>query len=270
MAAKQRLRIYYRVGEETPQSTTWQLWAHGTSFYLTNLALGGLKISLHGWDSRHPSGAHFRVEPDPCSGKAIKTTNGVELLEPATGWPVRFTGKTGQFGDFAVRLRTTRGACELAPASSNNQRPSSGLAKVPAPPPGWAADLDLEFEQVPAKFEPVNNSPMSLGFGHGDSRLELSLRSGSPADRPGFRVYNERGAVLRGETRRRRLDLHPTPKHIRAREVAPASGQRGIVIDVADDGVLWIVEQPVAVPANLPERGSSSTGEDGSTNGAQP
>ncbi len=50
----------------------------------------------------------------------------------------------------------------------------------------------------------------------------------------------------RGETRSRRLDLHPSPPHLSEPVADHAPGaRRDIHIDVDSDGVLWIVERPV-------------------------
>lgn len=246
MASKNRLRVYHSVGAETPLSTTWLFFAHRTSFYLTNQELGGLKVSLHGRDQRHPSGDHFRIEPDPRSGRAIVSTESVRLRPPRSGWPLRFVGSPVDLGVHAMRIRTTAGACALdQPLRAVEARASSARALVPPPPDGWAADLDLVFEQIPAKFVPVDTFPGSVAFGHAGAELEIGLRSDQPQSKPGFRLRNDHAVILRGETRHRRLDLHPTPPHL-ADDAGddPAEALRGVHVDVDDNGILWIIEQP--------------------------
>lgn len=249
---KRRFSVYYRVGEQEPLSTTWQFWAHMTSFYLTNNALGGLKISLHGWDPRFPGGGHFRVEWDPRSGKGMSNSKTVALAEPRDGWPVRFDGAQRPKGVLAIRIRVARSACILDPAPPSSDRPGTVLASLPWPgsiagrEELYGTDLDLYFSQVPAGFDVVNEFPNFVEVGRANSKLFIAVPSRDPRAKPGFMIRNDRGVILRGSTTHHLLEDHPTPPRIQE-SAAPLSDAavRGIHIDVDDEGVLWIVEHAV-------------------------
>lgn len=71
MSKKKRLRVYYGAGYGgVAESTPWHLWIDGTSIYLLNFALAGLKVSLHGDDPRHPNGRQFHIRPDRMGDEA--------------------------------------------------------------------------------------------------------------------------------------------------------------------------------------------------------
>ncbi|GAB4087062.1 hypothetical protein GCM10028784_36920 [Myceligenerans cantabricum] len=245
MGGKKRFRLYVNVGtDQGPLSSTWHLWAHRTSFYLTNADLGGLKVSLHGVDPRHPSGGHFRVEPDPRSGKGIKEAPALGLLPPRDGWPLHFPGVSQQLGVLAIRIRVTPEACALPDALTRvPRRASSARVTIPRPLDGWAADLDLVFGQIPEKFEPSSPYPDWVRVGIAGSTLQVGQHES------GFTIHNEHGAVLRAAPYHRRLQQTPTPDSMQCG--APegvAVGRRAVQFDVAPDGVLWIVEQVDSKP----------------------
>lgn len=79
------MRVYYEVGKDDVRSTRWQLWAHGTSFYLTNHTIGGLKVSLHGIDLLRPGSGQFHVRPSERGG--LIQANDVHVQAPPQGWP---------------------------------------------------------------------------------------------------------------------------------------------------------------------------------------
>jgi hypothetical protein len=255
--SKKRVRVYHQVGQERPQSTTWQMWMHRTSVYLVNSALGSIKVTLHGIDTRHPGAEHFRVEPDPRRGLGLISQRGIELLPPSRGWPVRFSGISAPLGDFAIRHRVTEQACVLAPPPPTFSGGASSMhARLPTPKPGWAADIDLVFEQLPRGMEPVGYRGQVVTVGHEGVQLIFPFPESEHhvVDEPGFLMKNTYGIVLRGRTRNRRLDLHPTPPHllgptVKAGEVA----QRAVAIDADDQGLLWIVEQAVRGHSSHPQ-----------------
>lgn len=238
--------MYYVIGQEAAQSTTWQLWMHRTSVYLVNNAVGGIRVRLHALDARHPGKEHFRVEPDNRGKPKSGPHSGAVLLAPGSGWPVRFDGTTAGLGQHAIRFRTTAGACLLpAPLAVRGPRASSARAALPPPEPGWVADLDLVFEQLPRGFIPVGYRGRVLEVKHGGVQLTLPLPSILAEDRPGFLMRNSFGIVLRGETRRRRLDLYPTPQHLLGPSPGDDDACRAVAIDKDQDGLLWIVEQSI-------------------------
>lgn len=246
MSSKKRFQVYVAVGTDAGLlSSTWQLWAHRTSFYLTNEDLGGLKISLHGLDLSHPSGAHFRVEPDPRSGKGLRGAGALGLLLPQSGWPLRFSGVPHPLGVHAIRIRTTPAACTFGEAPTPMPKRSSSVRMmIPPPPDEWAADLDFVFGQVPAKFEPVVAHPQWVTVGHAGSTIQVGH------GQSGFTLHNEHGVILRGDTHHRDLRQDPTPTHLQgnAREDGTTS-HRAVQIDVDQDGILWLVEQVVGPPS---------------------
>lgn len=166
----------------------------------------------------------------------------------------------------------TEAACRLGkPQSQRPQRKSSASALVPIPRPGWAADLDLTFQQVPAGFAVLDNFKRSYTVGWGDQRFSVAL-SEPPGElhrdalaslvlpdsyRPvpmataGFRLEHEAGVVLRAETRNRRFDVMPTPENLAPLIDASEKGRRSIRMGVVDD-LLWIVEDAAvrAEPTN--------------------
>lgn len=251
MVDRDRVRVYYRVGDEPARSTTWQLWMHRTSVYFVNNAVGGIRVRLHGRDDRHPGAEHFRVEPDDRRNLGAESRGDVVLLPPADGWPLRFGGKRSALGQHAIRIRTTAPATDIpAPPATRGPRQSSATCVVPAPTPEWAADLDLVFEQLPRGLEPVGYRGPAFEFDHAGVHLAMPMRNPIAADRPGFLMRNTYGIVLRGETHLHRLDIYPTPPHLLVPQAeASDSATRAIAIDSDDDGLLWIVEQTASASA---------------------
>lgn len=216
------------------------------------MPLAAFVFRLHGLDARHSGKGHFRVEPDDRrkAKSESESGRGAMLLAPGAGWPVRFNGTTAALGQHAIRFRTTAGACDLpAPPTARGSRPSSVRASRPAPGPGWVADLDLVFEQLPHGFEPVGYRGRVLEVSHAGVQLTAPLANPSVNDRPGFMMRNSYGIVLRGETRTRRLDLYPTPRHLLGPSSKDEDARRAVAIDKDEDGLLWIVEQSIQASA---------------------
>lgn len=230
------LPVYFQVGTNGPVSTTWTLWAHETSIYVANRALGALKVSLHGLDQRHPSGGHFRVDLNVKGRKP----EGVALIDPRQGWPLRFDGTHTDLGYFAVRIRVTDIACALERPAVRAQKKRIAVAALPVPPDDWAADLDLTFQQIPRSFEPVSTFSRHVTISSRGAYLQIGLYA--PGEAAGFRLHNEKGVVLRSETRMRRLDLYPTPSELAATLGGDGPLERTMSIGVDDAGILWIVE----------------------------
>lgn len=160
MSKRKRWRVYYVVGEPgRPASTPWHIWIDATSVYLLNFALLGLKVSLHGTDPRHPLGGRFHVRPDRMGNEApVRPADDVTFAGPAAGWPCVFAGQATDRGALAVRIRVTPEACALRkPRARAPQRNSSASAALPLPKPGWFADLDLTFQQLPEGFIAVED-----------------------------------------------------------------------------------------------------------------
>jgi len=242
-AKRNRLRVYYRVGQDEPRSVRWQLWADRTSFYLVNEALGDLKISLHGFDPRHPAGGRFHVKPAHREG-LLQSTSIVLTNNPEQGWPFRFRGFQTGDGRLAIRLRTTHRACLLSPPVTSPPRPSSASATVKVPLPGWSADLDLTFQQLPATFVPANIYSSSVNVAHGGAEVQMGLPGPVGGGQAGFIVRNDVGVVLRGRTRYRRFDVEPTPPALEGQPIdaMTPSPTRQLAMGVDENSVLWIVE----------------------------
>ena len=242
-AKRNRLRVYYEVGKNEARSTRWQIWAHGTSFYLTNSAVGGLKMSLHGFDAQRPDSGQFHVRPFDRSG--LVEASDVRLKAPNEGWPCRFEGSPTDEGRLAIRIRTTNRACSLSPPRAPPfPKPSSMRAAVDLPAGGWSADLDLTFQQLPASFTPADHHSSFLDVGHAGSSMRVPLPGPSGDGDPGFILRNEAGVVLRGRTRNRRFDVMPAPTDLLGRPMGgePSPPPRQIAFGVDKDGVLWVVE----------------------------
>ncbi|MDM8084038.1 hypothetical protein QUV83_04580 [Cellulomonas cellasea] len=246
MSSKKRFRCYVFVGaDEQQMSTAWHFWAHRTSFYLTNEDLGGLKVSLHGRDPRHPGKEHYRIEPVN-SGGGLHGTERVALIPPRDGWPLRFKGQRTDQGDLVLRLRVTYAASRLSsrPAPPP-QMPSSARIALPPHLDGWANDFELTFSQVPMGWYPANTHDDWITLSHAGTTVHIGRKQ------PGFMINSDDGAVLRGNSRRRWTDWYPTPAHLRASpEAASPNGRRVVAIDVDADGLLWVVEQAMT-PASI-------------------
>ncbi|MGV8967966.1 MAG: hypothetical protein ACOH2F_17035 [Cellulomonas sp.] len=253
MSRKKRFRCYAFVGVEGRQmSTAWHFWAHRTSFYLTNEDLGGLKVSLHGRDPRHPGQEHYRIAPTN-DGDGLHGTQRVMLIPPRTGWPLQFTGQRTDQGDLLLRLRVTHAASHLA-ISPTPALPMPSSARIVLPPhlSGWANDFELIFSQVPSGWRPANTHDDWITFNHAGTTVNIGKKQ------PGFMIYSDDGAVLRGDSRRRWTDWYPTPAPLRLPPAeSPASARRAVSIDVDDDGLLWIVEQATTP---IPVRSRASMG----------
>lgn len=246
MSRKKRFRCYVFVGTDGHQmSTAWHFWAHRTSFYLTNEDLGGLKVSLHGRDPRHPGNEHYRIEPIDYE-EGLQGAERVALIPPRTGWPLRFRGQRTDQGDLVLRLRVTYAASHLASRPTPAPpMPSSATIALPPQLDGWANDFELTFSQVPVGWYPANTHDDWITLNHAGTTVHIGKKQ------PGFMIHSDDGAVLRGESRRRWTDWYPTPVQVRAvADNMSASVRRVVAIDVDSDGLLWIVEQAVA-PASV-------------------
>lgn len=247
MSRKKRFRCYVFVGDGEHQlSTAWHFWAHRTSFYLTNEDLGGLKVSLHGRDPRHPGKEHYRIEPI-ANVDGLHGTERVALIPPGTGWPLRFKGQRTDQGDLVLRLRVTYAASQLASRPTPvPPMPSSAMIALPPHLDGWANDFELTFSQVPPGWYPANTHDDWITLSHAGSTVHIGKKQ------PGFMIHSDDGAVLRGESRRRWTDWYPTPARLRASsEGTSANAQRAVAIDVDADGLLWIVEQATTPASTL-------------------
>lgn len=237
-----RFRVYSVVGTDSRESSGWQIWAHDSSFYIVNEAVAGLKVSLHGVDaSRAGSGRfHVRIEEPARQGS-------IRVITPrfAPGdHSVPFRGASTRYGRLAVRIRTTSRACSLGGLSAARSRPSSVRASLPIPPPGWSADLDLAFQQVPRGLAGANNFEYSFNTGNYGSRIEVGIPGPLGSGRSGFAITTGRGIVLNGSFRNRRYDNEPTPVHLLGRPSSRDDGEadRQIALGVESDSILWIVE----------------------------
>jgi len=260
MSRKKRFRCYVFVGaDERQMSTAWHFWAHRTSFYLTNEDLGGLKVSLHGRDLRHPGKEHYRIEPID-NGVGLHGTERIAFIPPRTGWPLRFKGQRTDQGDMVLRLRVTYAASHLA-SRPTPVPPTPSSAKIAMPPHlnGWANDFELTFSQVPTGWYPANTHDDWITLSHAGTTVHIGKKQ------PGFMINSDDGAVLRGNSRRRWTDWYPTPVQLRAfSEGTSKDARRAVAIDVDVDGLLWIVEQamtpssiltlPAREDAQKPER----------------
>ncbi|MDO8151708.1 hypothetical protein [Isoptericola sp. b408] len=237
-----RFRFYVFVGNDGRQlSTAWYFWADATSFYLINVDIGGLKISLHGHDRRYLGEQHYRVQP--MNGKHdIRRTSSVLLVAPRRGWPLTFSGRSTGDGELVIRIRITHAATCLSESPTPvPDRPSSAKIALPANLGGWANDLELTFSQVPQGWQPANTHDEWISVEHAGTTAYIGRHQ------PGFMICNAQGAVLRANSRRRWTDWYPTPPHLcTPPPEGRSSDQRVVAVDVEEDGVLWIVEQATA------------------------
>jgi len=248
MSRKKRFRFYAFVGTEDRQmSTAWYFFADRTSFYLTNADLGGLKVSLHGRDPRHPGQDHYRIYP---VDGGLTTDGPVLLVPPRSGWPIKFTGQRGDHGDLVIRIRTTFAATQLVePPTPVVESKSSATSRTPPCRGGWSNDLDLTFSQVPPGFHPSNTHADWLTFNHAGTSLYIGRHQ------PGFMIRSSDGAVLRGRSHSMWTDWNPTPPHLLTEPSEPLERpRRAVSIDVDADGMLWIVEH--VTPPALVDEGS--------------
>jgi hypothetical protein len=225
--------LYVCVGTRQPVKLgyTWRMWWGQTSFYLKprSSLVGGLKISLHGPDPRHPSGPGFKIEldgePPPADKVWIDATKGF--------LPCWFPGEPTRFASHrVVRLRWTS---ELFAPDMPSGPPTDSVRKgfvgtlAEPPPSGFATDIDL----IVAKHAPYY------------SENEKDVISKNALLGP---IKSRADEYLTGLQIRRSLEMTPTPAHLLdvPRPISPEDTVRGITAGLDPAGFVWICEVPMS------------------------
>lgn len=207
-------------------SYVWRLWWGRTSFYIKPVAapMSAYKVSLHGPDSRHPSGPVLKLEED----RTVPARHKIDLAAVAFNMPVKFSGREiTRRSRHVIRLRVP---WDMFISGQPSAPGPTGLksnvvgAIVPAPPPLHAADIDI-----------------FLSEGRPHWPKERRARADNSCLGP---LLNEANQFLTAVSVRRSLLKVPTlPTAVMGRPADGADRVRGIGAAVDDHGVLWICEQ---------------------------
>lgn len=131
------------------QGLTWKVWAQGASFYfISRHEMNDRKISLHGPTERHPNTSWFKLALDRSSGDSVVPTKLLPYGDQ-TDQPLSFPGRQVKKGvKHVVRFRWTSDLFQIGAPPSHEPgkvKPSKSqvAAKLPAPLPGYALDVDF-------------------------------------------------------------------------------------------------------------------------------
>jgi hypothetical protein len=227
--------LYFCVGDRQRHAYgyAWRLWWGRTSFYAKarHTPLAGLKISMHGRENRSGLAWRtpgFKVDLDRDALPKAQAAQGV-LVPVGMRLPTWFSGAPvpGRRVTHVLRFRTawdTFGPGMPSAPDPGTVRPGTFAGMAPAPPPGYATDVDVYVSRGGAPYWPN----------------ERQARRDNACLGP---LSNEAGDKLTAVIVRRPTLTVPTPGDLLV-DLPPSSDRvrgQGMQIDV-ERGFLWICE----------------------------
>jgi hypothetical protein len=243
--------IYFCVADRQRQvcGYAWKLWWDRTSFYAKAryIPLAGLKVSMHGQENRpglrwrKPG---FKVDLDRNALPKAEAAQGV-IVPVGMSLPTWFPGAPvpGTRVTHLLRFRTAWDAFGPEVPSAPDPgtvKPGAFAGLAPAPPPGYATDVDVYVSRGGAPYWPN----------------ETQARRDNACLGP---LRNDAGDLLTAVIMKHPTPTVPTPRNLLVR--LPPSGDRvrghGMQVD-AERGFLWICESVLSRTA-LRAAGSETT-----------